>query len=202
MTNKKKCSKCGELKAPEEFSMRSTAADGKQARCKVCTVTNTRKWRLAHPEKNRVCQRKWRVANPANCREHRVAYREKHNKHMIERRKNDVQFHICGRLRSRTYKAVKNGQKAGSAVRDLGCSIPELKARLEALWQPSMAWENYGRHKGTRCWEIDHIAPLVSFDLTDRKQLLEAVHFTNLQPLWADENKRKGAKLPEDVLEL
>lgn len=29
-------------------------------------------------------------------------------------------------------------------------------------------------------------------DLTDREQLLQAVHYTNLQPLWATDNIRKS----------
>lgn len=51
-----------------------------------------------------------------------------------------------------------------------------------------MTWENHGKYG----WHIDHIKPLVSFDLTERKQFLEAVHFSNLQPLWSGDNLRKG----------
>jgi hypothetical protein len=71
------------------------------------------------------------------------------------------------------------GAKAGSAVRDLGCTIPELMVYLEARFQEGMSWENYG------AWHLDHIKPLVLFDLTDREQFLQAAHYTNLQPLWA-----------------
>jgi len=35
--------------------------------------------------------------------------------------------------------------------------------------------------------------PLASFDLTDRAQLLRVVHHSNLRPMWARENIRKGA---------
>ena len=49
-----------------------------------------------------------------------------------------------------------------------------------------MSWDNY-----PRLWEIDHIVPLSAFDLTDRKQFLEACNYTNLQPLWWFDNLLK-----------
>jgi hypothetical protein len=54
-----------------------------------------------------------------------------------------------------------------------------------------MTWDNWAKHG----WHIDHIRPLVSFDLTDESQLKEAMHYTNLQPLWAEDNHRKHAKI-------
>lgn len=106
----------------------------------------------------------------------------------IERKKTDVCFRLAGNLRSRLNDAVKNEWKTGSAVRDLGCTIPELKAHLERLFQPGMSWDNYGP-KG---WHIDHVKPLAKFDLTDPRQLRAACHYTNLQPLWAEDNLKKS----------
>jgi hypothetical protein len=106
------------------------------------------------------------------------------------RRKVDVQFRLRQNLRARLRTALKRGLKVGSAVQDLGCTIPELQVHLEAQFQPGMTWENntlYG-------WHVDHVRPLTSFDLTDRNQLLQACHYTNLQPLWAKDNLSKGAK--------
>jgi len=91
-------------------------------------------------------------------------------------------------LRSRLYKALQGNFKNGSAVTDLGCSIDELKMHLESKFQYGMNWDNWS-FEG---WHIDHIVPLASFDLTDRKQLLLACHYTNLQPLWAIDNLSKG----------
>ena len=54
-----------------------------------------------------------------------------------------------------------------------------------------MTWNNYG-YKG---WHIDHIIPLSAFDLADREQFLKACHFTNLQPLRAEENFSKNNKI-------
>ncbi len=44
---------------------------------------------------------------------------------------------------------------------------------------------------------VDHIRPCASFDLTRASQQRACFHFTNLQPLWAADNRRKGAKTPE-----
>jgi len=105
--------------------------------------------------------------------------------------KSDIKFKLSTTLRSRLNVAIKNNYKSGSAVRDLGCTIEQLKVYLESKFQPGMSWDNYGLYG----WHIDHIKPLASFDLTDRKQLLEACHYTNLQPLWAKDNIIKRDKI-------
>jgi hypothetical protein len=92
-------------------------------------------------------------------------------------------------LRSRLTAAIRGEYKSGSAVADLGCTIKELVAHLEGQFLPGMTWKNWSRHG----WHIDHIEPLCSFDLTDRAQVLRACHYTNLRPMWAIENLRKGA---------
>jgi hypothetical protein len=91
-------------------------------------------------------------------------------------------------LRTRLWGALKGKAKIGSAVRDLGCTIPELIVHLEKQFTKGMTWDNKGK------WHIDHIKPLSMFDLTDKKQFLEACNFMNLQPLWALDNIRKGNK--------
>jgi hypothetical protein len=98
---------------------------------------------------------------------------------------------IANRLRQRLCKAIKRNYKNGSAIKDLGCSVSELKIYLENKFQEKMSWDNWG----TKGWHIDHIKPLSSFDLTDRNQFLQACHYTNLQPLWAKDNIAKSDKI-------
>ena len=69
--------------------------------------------------------------------------------------------------------------------------VAELRDYLESKFQPGMTWDNWT----TNGWHIDHIKPLASFDLTDREQFLRACHYTNLQPLWAIDNLKKGSKV-------
>jgi hypothetical protein len=87
--------------------------------------------------------------------------------------------------------AIKAGFKAGSAVRDLGCTIEEFRSYIEALWEPGMTWENRGL--GLGAWQIDHVRPLFKFDLTQREDVLVACHFLNLQPLWYQDHLEKSA---------
>jgi hypothetical protein len=113
------------------------------------------------------------------------------NKNRNNRMKTDIQFKLSRVLRRRLHRALHGNYKNGSAVKDLGCTIDELKTHLESKFQSGMTWDNWSL-KG---WHIDHIKPLASFDLTDREQLLIACHYTNLQPLWAKDNLIKSAKI-------
>jgi hypothetical protein len=86
--------------------------------------------------------------------------------------------------------ALRTGQKSGSAIRDLGCTVEELKKHLETHFQPGMTWDNYGE------WHVDHKIPLSSFDLSNPVEFKKSCHYTNLQPLWALDNIRKSDTLP------
>ena len=118
-------------------------------------------------------------------------YKDKRNEKRRKRMKCDVSYKLQEYLRNRLYLALKNNQKNGSAIRDLGCSVEELKQYIESKFLPGMTWDNYGYYG----WHIDHITPLASFDLTNRQQLLEACHYTNLQPMWAKDNMTKSDKI-------
>lgn len=105
-----------------------------------------------------------------------------------ERMERDPVFRLACHLRARLANAVRGRWKGSSAVRDLGCSLDEFVRYIQARFAPGMSWENYG------AWHLDHIQPLASFDLTDRTQCAAACHYSNLQPLWAADNVRKGAR--------
>ncbi len=148
--------------------------------------------------------KEYRKKNKDEIAVRRKDYRKKNLKQENARklwyRHNSINYKLGCNLRSRLRTAIKCGYKAGSAVRDLGCSVDFLKNYLESMFYQhketgdEMSWGNWGvqRVNGPRMWNIDHIVPLSSFDLTDRQQFLEAFHYTNLQPLWAEENEAKG----------
>lgn len=138
-----------------------------------------------------LCKEKLAIANKRcnNCDS--KEYRKTHLKKKQVVKNQTIGHKLKRNLRTRLYGALKGNYKAGSAVSDLGCTIEELKKHLEYQFKPGMDWNNWSKDG----WHIDHVKPLASFDLTDSIQFKEACHYTNLQPLWAFENLRKGDKI-------
>ena len=133
----------------------------------------------------------WRDSNKDKIKAYHKAHSQVRRENENNRFKSDIQYKLTKNLRNRLYSSIKDDYKTGSAVRDLGCSIDELKVYLESKFQPGMSWDNWNCNG----WHIDHIKPLSSFDLTDRNQFLQACHYTNLQPLWAKDNICKRDKI-------
>ena len=134
-------------------------------------------------------------------REFYKKYYQKNKGSIHERRQHrmcsNVNVKLAAQLRTRTRNAIILGQKGGSAVKDLGCSISKLKIHLQLKFYRNprdfheyMSWDNWSRDG----WHIDHIRPLASFDLSDPTQFKQACHYTNLRPLWARDNLIKGDK--------
>ena len=143
--------------------------------------------------KNKLYRKKHKADHQKYLVTHKHEILESTRKYVRNKLLTNLNFKLSVRLRQRLYDAVKRNYKSGSAVRDLGCTINQLKNYLESMFQPGMTWKTWGRGKGK--WNIDHILPLSKFDLIDRKQLLKVVHYTNLQPLWWKDNLKKGNKL-------
>jgi hypothetical protein len=123
-------------------------------------------------------------------------YTKKNRKQISEREKNraerDINFRLKRNLRSRIRSALKNEQKFGSAIQDLGCTIEFFKNYLEKQFQSGMTWDNYGF--GINKWTIDHIKPLSQYNLSNIEEFKQATHYTNLKPMWYLDNIKKGSK--------
>lgn len=202
------CTKCGNFKQLFDFSNDKTRKDGKFPQCKECKYALDKDYR----SKNQDALKQWRKKNKQYIDEYNKVYYEnnreyyknhirRYNKENREwfrnyenkKRRENINFKLGKNLRNRLLAYVRRGSvKSGSAVRDLGCSIEELKRWLSLKFQDGMNWENYGKE-----WHIDHVKPLVTFDLTNKEEFLRAFNYTNLQPLWKYENLSKGCKYGE-----
>lgn len=214
--NMKVCSKCKIEKNDTEFYRDYNVKNGLRFICKKCFNGNSKKYtkKYRNSKKYRDTLKKYHQSD--KFKEFRkskgwIEYRKQYDKEYGKeyektekcriRRRNYKKsekykeylklpiIKVANNLRSRLYQAIKRNYKAGSAVRDLGCSIEYLKKHLEKQFQKEMTWDNYGRGG----WHIDHKNQLVKFDLTNRNEFLQAVNYTNLQPLWEAENCAKNS---------
>lgn len=102
----------------------------------------------------------------------------------------DPSARIARNLRTRLVKALRGSPKLSTSLELFGCTKEDLVKHLESQFQSGMTWNNYGLHG----WHIDHIKPCASFDLTLDEEQRKCFHYTNLQPLWAKDNLKKGAR--------
>jgi hypothetical protein len=194
------CCTCGlEKELSAAFSKKSAAKDGHQSYCKECRSEYDRLKSTPEKKAKKKADRIIRIArNPERAKVYekhrRQITREWRRQYHLNRLHNDLSYRLAHNLRSRLKSALKRGYKAGSAVRDLGCSIPEFRAHLESQFLPGMSWGNYGT-----VWNLDHRVPLAAFNLHDHEQMLRAAHFSNLQPMWSSVNSSKGSKYQQEV---
>ena len=85
---------------------------------------------------------------------------------------------------------MKGIKKYKSSLKYVGMEIPLVLKWLESQFDDKMSWENQCSY-----WDIDHVKPCASFDLTDEKQVFQCFHWTNIQPLEKRENYSKNNKI-------
>jgi hypothetical protein len=147
-----------------------------------------------NPSKFRLRVKKWAAQNPDKVSGHQTRWRkrypQKSRDYNRKRYYNDPVYRFGELTKTKIRNALKraSANKAAKTIELVGCSTKDLMSHIKSMWKPGMSWENYG----IKGWHIDHIRPCAAFDLTDPEQQKQCFHWTNLQPLWAQENWAKG----------
>jgi hypothetical protein len=148
--------------------------------------------------------KKYRENNKEKIKEYDKEYIKK-NKHKIRaekrkyennKRKTDPLYKMKCNLRTRIYSAFKRAtwRKGDGTEKLLGCSFKTAHKHIERQFTKGMTWDNHGE------WHIDHIMPLAS--AKTEEELKKLCHYRNLQPLWGEDNKSKGATIPNVQIQL
>ena len=74
-----------------------------------------------------------------------------------------------------------------SSTEYLVCNIETFKQDIEQQFKEGMSWENCGE------WHIDHKIPL-KYNKPSLEKVVQRLHYTNTQPMWASENMSKGCR--------
>lgn len=215
--NMKICTKCKVNKPLTDYHNKINTGDGKACRCKPCNqskpkskeraILDSKNWALRHPEKKKKIFDKWYKENKHITRIRSESTKEKNktwfnaNRDRINelrriRKRNPTPKQIISKiLRDRFNKVIirmKSGTKHTSCMNLVGCDFDTLKSHIESQFKDGMNWSNHGN--GDNKWNIDHIKPLVTFDLHSLEQQQVAFHYFNLRPLWFSENMKRSRK--------
>jgi hypothetical protein len=216
---KKICSKCKAEKEVCDFGIHNSTKDRLRKVCKDCRKIEEKIYREKNPEKRKIRSKKWKDKNPEYnknyylkniekinktkktwselnkekvkkdkriWRENNIdKVREYYNNRIKKQRKSEPLKKLIFNVRSRISSILKNKRK--NTFNIVGCSPEFLKEYLEKKFKNGMSWENQGK------WHIDHIMPLSS--AKTEEEIYELCHYTNLQPLWAEDNLRKSNKI-------
>ena len=200
----KVCTKCNLEKNLTEFNKMSKVKCGVRSYCRECQKIETKKYKSENKEKIKQYNTKWNKENQEYYKKYFEEYysvnyeREKErkktwhrnnkeyaNNYQKRRKKQDVLFRIISQMRNSVNIYLKYRSKHTFDI--VGCTPQELKEHLEKRFVVGMSWEN------KNLWHIDHIIPLSS--AKTEEELYKLCHFTNLQPLWAEENLKKSNKI-------
>lgn len=212
----KKCSKCEIEKPLKDFYKDRRKNDGLKSCCKICSEITKKIYREKNIDKVKENSRKtykkyYKHSSNIILDRNRLWRQNNLEIYKISKKKSDLNFHstnpkyvndyrknkrdtnhlykLTVNLRSRLngFFRVNNHNKSKNTIEIIGCSPQELKIHLEKKFTNEMSWDNYGE------WHIDHKIPLSSAN--SEEELYKLCHFTNLQPMWAIENIKKGSKI-------
>jgi hypothetical protein len=199
----KACKKCWKIKGLEEFYKCKTTLDKKRGECRECHGKWAKK-RLQIPEVKALAKiyRKEHNQTPevkarmkAYLKEYnqipeiKTRLREQKNGWQKERCANDPLYRFARNMRRRINLGLKGQSKSKRTEWYLSCTFGEAWAYLIPKFRFPMTRENYGK-----VWHVDHIRPICSFDLSEPEQVKACFHYTNLQPLFVEENLVKGGR--------
>lgn len=200
---KKICSKCKVEKDVCEFYKNNRNPSKYRGQCKKCMNTNSLTYYTNNVEKISEKNKEFRKENPEINKEKCKTFREKnpesfkkwleknkeHRKNYINNYNLDPKNKIKNSLRSRINELMNKKYNNPRTLNLVGCDYEFLIGYIESKFTKNMSWDNYGYYG----WHLDHITPLST--AKTEKEIYNLYHYTNLQPLWAEDNLKKSNKI-------
>ncbi|MBD9542914.1 HNH endonuclease [Ensifer sp. ENS04] len=158
-------------------------------------LTYAAQYRAEHPDKVKASSAKWRAENPDKQKAGWDRWYAENGKERDAKRRSTPRGKIDDAISSGIYRSIRSA-KGGKRWETLtGYSLDDLMSHLEKKFLPGMTWENYGFYG----WHIDHKIPKAAFNYSspDHIDFKRCWALENLQPLWAEDNIRKHARLEE-----
>jgi hypothetical protein len=153
-----------------------------------------KQWAIENAQQVFNQQKKYRQENAEKLSKEKSEYTKnnrpkinaRQSKYDKKRRANDPLYRLIRNTRNMVLRYIL-GSKDKKTQEIVGCTFEELKLHIEKQFTEGMTWDNYGING----WHIDHIKPLAM--ASTQEEIMASNHYTNLQPMWALDNLKKGA---------
>jgi hypothetical protein len=117
-----------------------------------------------------------------------IINKEYYHKRIVVDEKYKFNLNVKNLIRGSFSRACNgNYKKSDKTEKILGCTVEEFSIYLQNLFTEGMCFQNYGK------WHLDHIYP-ISLAKT-KEEIIKLNHYTNFQPLWAEDNIKKSNKI-------
>jgi hypothetical protein len=191
MMETKICCRCKEEKEFLFFSKDKNRKDGYYVICNDCRKLQREQNKEQISKKSKEYYLRIKEEKHDEITERNRKWRKNNPQYTTERKKRDKNFKLMKNIKSRfkRFLDIKNITKKNKTFDIIGCSPKELREHIEKQFSNEMNWENYGQFG----WHVDHIIPLSS--AKTEEEIYKLSHYTNLQPLWAQDNLKKGNKI-------
>ena len=149
--------------------------------CKSCGKNSQKKYYKINKEEISVKKKIYHEVNYDIIKERRKNHKIDYNNvksYYKKRYALDITYKMRVRAARDLNSLVRRG-KDNNTIKYLGCNRKFLKEYLESKFKIG----------------IDHIYPLSKINFQDEAQKIKALHYTNLQPLWRNENRQKSNKI-------
>jgi len=188
----KQCIKCKHIKPLSDFHKSIHGVNGITGYCGKCLCQLSKQYKDKNPEKIELYIEKNKKRDKEYKKEYNKNNKLRRNKTRQKKYNTDINYKLLTNLRTRLTLALQGKLKSKRTLELLGCSVEKLKQHLQSKFTKGMNWDNhgYGEHK----WHIDHIRPCASFDLSKPEEQCKCFNYSNLQPLWQNNNFKKGSK--------
>lgn len=189
----KTCSKCKIEKSFDNFTKNKIRKDGFELNCRECRKEIYNKNRIDILQK----KKEYHIKNQESilqkkkeyCKNNRDKINAYYRIHSKKRKEKDSLYKLTCNIRTLIGMSIKGKgyTKRSKTSEYLGCTFEVFKEYIENQFKEGMSWENRSD------WHLDHIHP-ISLAETE-EEIIRLNHYTNFQPLWAEDNIRKGNRL-------
>ena len=106
-------------------------------------------------------------------------------RNILKKYKTDNNFRFVCKTRRRIHQALQRKIKTPFTKEFIGMDVDSYRKWIDYQMTPEMNWTNF---------EIDHLRPISSFDISKDEELREAFNWKNTQPFLKHDHHEKGTK--------